>query len=101
MEQNTYRRKIQLIAGTTYSLSLPKEWVKKNKLKEKNEVVVIEKNDRTLVVSPDSIEEKELNDISLNIDNYTDNIDQILFALYYLGIENINFFSKKELIKDV
>ena len=29
-----HRRKIQLIAGTTYSISLPKEWVKKNHLKE-------------------------------------------------------------------
>ena len=28
------RRKIQLIAGTTYSVSLPKDWIRKNNLKE-------------------------------------------------------------------
>lgn len=94
------RRKIQLIAGTTYSVSLPKDWVKKNSLKEKNEVVMFENNDRTLVISPNSIKEKKLNSISLNIDDYVHDIDQILFALYYLGIEDINLFSKKELSKE-
>jgi len=96
-----YKRKIQLIAGTTYTVSLPKEWVRKNNLKEKNEILLHEKNDRTLIISPHSIEGKKLNEISLNIDEYAPNIDQILFAVYYLGIENISLFSKKELTKDV
>jgi len=96
-----HRRKIQLIAGTTYSVSLPKEWVRKNNLKEKNEILLYEKNDRTLVISPSTIEEKKLNELSLDVDKYASNIDQILFGVYYLGIENINLFSKKELTKDV
>src|SRR3989338_4913945 len=95
------RRKIQLIAGTTYSVSLPKDWIKKNSLKEKNELYIHEKNDRTLVISPNLVEEKRLSDISLNVDDYILNIDQILFALYYLGIENISLFSKNGLAKDV
>ena len=101
LPDNMHRRKIQLIAGTTYSLSLPKEWVKKNNLKEKNEVMISEKNDRTLVISPELINEKELNEISLNIDDYIADIDQILFAIYYLGIENVNLFSKKEITKEI
>ena len=96
-----HRRKIQLIAGTTYSVSLPKEWIRKNNLKEKNEILLYEKNDRTLVISPYAIEGKKLNEISLDIDKYISAIDQILFAVYYLGIENISLFSKKELTKDV
>ena len=96
-----HRRKIQLIAGTTYSVSLPKEWVRKNNLKEKNEILFYEKNDRTLVISPYAIEGKKLNEISFDIDKYISAIDQILFAVYYLGIENISLFSKKELTKDV
>src|SRR3989338_4338420 len=95
-----YRRKIQLVAGTTYSISLPKDWVRKNNLKEQNEVVMTEKNDRTLVLSSHASDEKELNSISLNIDEYVHDIDQILFAIYYLGIENITLFSKNELAKD-
>ena len=95
-----HRRKIQLIAGTTYSVSLPKEWVLKNRLRAKSEVLLHEKNDRTLVVSPSAMEEKKLNDISLEVDEYGTNIYQVLFALYYIGVENITLFSRKELGKD-
>lgn len=96
-----YRRKIQLVAGTTYSVSLPKEWVKKNRLREKTEVKLFEKNDRSLVISPELLEEKELTNISLNVDDYEDNIDQVLFSIYYLGIEKINLFSKKGFSKEL
>jgi phosphate transport system protein len=95
-----YKRKIQLIAGSTYTVSLPKEWVKKNRLKEKNEVSLYEKNDRTLIISPRSLEKSKMNKISLDIDRYAD-IDQMLFAVYQLGIEDILLFSKKEITKDV
>jgi len=96
-----HRRKIQLVAGTTYSVSLPKEWVKKNNLREKNEIILHEKNDRTLVISPHIIKENKLEEISLNVDDYPNNIDQMMFVVYYLGIENINLFSKKNFTKDM
>ncbi len=95
-----YKRKIQLVAGTTYSLSLPKDWVRKNNLKEKNQVEVYEKADRSLIISPNTIEEKALKEISLNIDEYVQNIDQVMFAVYYLGVETITVFSKSEITKD-
>ncbi len=95
-----YRRKIQLVAGTTYSISLPKEWVKKNNLKERHEVLMNEKNDRTLVLSPTLIESKKLDEISLYVDDYINNIDQIIFAVYYLGAETITLISKSGLTKD-
>ena len=95
------RRKIQLIAGSTYTISLPKEWVVKNKLKEKNEILIYEKGDRTLMLSPHSMESKKLEDISLNIDDHLSEINQVLFALYYLGIENISLFSKNDIAKEI
>src|SRR3989344_6826969 len=93
-------RKIQLIAGRTYSVSLPKQWVTKNKLKEQDEIAIYEKNVRTLIISPEKLAEKNLEKISINIENYGDNIDQILFALYYLGIEDIELYSKSEMPKE-
>ncbi|MBD3309977.1 AbrB/MazE/SpoVT family DNA-binding domain-containing protein [Candidatus Woesearchaeota archaeon] len=97
-----HRRRIQLIAGSTYSVSLPKEWVKKNNLREKDYLRLNEKSDRGLLITPDKEgTEKKQNEITLNIDNYLDYIEQILLAIYSLGIENINIFSKKELTKDV
>ncbi len=94
-------RKIQLIAGTTYSISLPKEWVLKNKLRESNEIVIYEKGDGNLVLSPKESQKKTPNEISLEVEGYKDNIDQILFALYYIGIENITLYSKKDFPKEL
>ena len=95
------RRKIQLIAGSTYSVSLPKEWVLKNNLKKGNEINFYEKNEGNLLISASSITKKETNEIALNIDEYISSIDQIVFALYYLGIENINLFSKRGMARDI
>jgi phosphate uptake regulator len=95
------RRKIQLVAGTTYSVSLPKEWVRKNNLGAKDEIIFSEKSDRSLVIFPRGKSDKILNEITLNVDEYQDTIDQILFAIYYLGVESIKLFSKEELSKEV
>ena len=92
-------RKIQLIAGSAYSITLPKDWVIKNGLKEKHEVSITEKNDMTLIVSPTKISDKRIDSISLDIGDYSDNLEQALFTLYYLGIENINLLTKTEIDK--
>ena len=94
-------RKIQLIAGTTYSVSLPKEWVRKNKLQAKDEVSVHEKNDSTLVISHAAIERQKMDEISLDIDEYIPSIDRVLFAVYNLGFEKIRLFSKEAITKDL
>ncbi len=94
-------RKIQLIAGTTYTLSLPKQWVLKNHLKQGNDIYVHEKDDGTITIFPREIKKNSLNDISFNIDEYNKtNISQILFSLYYLGVESITLFSKSEFSKE-
>jgi phosphate transport system protein len=92
-----FRRKIQLIAGTTYSVSLPKDWIRKNGLKEKDEIVIEEQGDRSLVLSSDLKEGKKLKEISLNVEELGENLVQTIFAVYYVGVENITLFSKKPL----
>lgn len=95
------KRKIQLIAGSTYSISLPKEWIKANNLKEQDEIEIIERDDKNLIISPQIAKERLINEISINVEEYLENIDQILFAIYYLGIETINIFSEKEITKNL
>lgn len=90
------KRKIQLIAGTTYSVSLPKEWIKKNNLKQKNEVELTELNDFSLIIN--AFEKNQIQkNISLNLDELNENTEQILFAVYYLGAETITVYSKNKL----
>ncbi len=93
-----FRRKIQLVGGSSYTISLPKEWVTRNKLKEKDEVTISEKGDKTLIIGEEKKE--ELQEIEFNVDEYK-NIKQILFGLYYIGIEKITFYSKTKINKDV
>ena len=94
----TVRRKIQLIAGSTYSVSLPKEWVLQNNLKEKEEVYITKKSDRSLVIFPELSEKVGQRDtFEFVIEDYKVDLTQILFVLYYLGFENITITSKKEL----
>jgi phosphate uptake regulator len=97
-EQETYRRKIQLVAGVTYTLSLPKKWVQKQKLKDKDELSITESGDGSLMISPHMHSSKaKIGAFHLDIDAYTEDISQMLFVLYYLGAEDIVVFSKKEI----
>ncbi len=97
-----YQRKIQLIAGTTYSVSLPKEWVKSNNLKEKSVVSIKALNDQSLLIFPSNKgDEEDDKTFTLNIDKYGLDIDQILFSLYYRGFEEIILFSEKEMTEEV
>ncbi len=95
-----YRRKIQLVAGTTYSLSLPKEWVKKNHLKEKQDVLIYEEEDNSLHIRKDILQIQKREKITLCVDEYPTTIGRILFELYYLGFETIELFSKNAITKD-
>jgi len=95
------KRRIQLVAGSTYSVSLPKEWVIANRLKEKNEVLIYERQDKTLVLSANPVEKMQMREIELNIDEHPQDIHQIIYAVYYLGIETIVLTSEKDLTKEV
>jgi len=94
-----HTRKIQLIAGTTYTISLPKDWITKNDLREKDDLNIYENDDRTLLITSRDKAKQVSDSISINIDKYVENVDHILFSLYYMGIENITLFSKDELTK--
>ncbi len=98
MIKEMYRRKIQLVAGVTYTVSLPKEWVKKNNLGNKGEVTLSESSDGSLLVSPHAhAKSNKIETFELDVDAYKEDLGQILFVLYYLGAQNINIFSKHDL----
>jgi len=57
---NYITRKIQLTGGSTYIVSLPKEWVKALSLKAGDEVQIMEDSDLKLVVIPKNGDRKEV-----------------------------------------
>ncbi|MBN1544028.1 phosphate uptake regulator PhoU [Candidatus Woesearchaeota archaeon] len=93
-----HQRKVQLIAGTTYTVSLPKSWVRQHNVSHKSRVSIEEKEDGTLLLSPGSgSQSTDKESISINIDDQEQNISHIIFAAYYMGYENIRLFSRKEM----
>lgn len=93
------RRKIQLVAGTTYVVSLPKQWVVKNGLKQKEEVLIDEAADGKLHISTDEVHEKNVRELEISIDEYGDTIGQMLLSSYYLGTETIILRSNNAISK--
>lgn len=93
-------RKIQLVAGSTYSVSLPKEWVRRNGLKEGKEIHFNENGDGSLSFFLSEFNKNRPSKLSFDIDQYTDGIDQLLFATYYSGISEILLDSKNGISKD-
>ncbi len=56
---NEEQRKLQVTGGSTFILSLPKEWAIKNKLKRGSSMLVREEEDGSLCVMPSSFPKKE------------------------------------------
>ncbi|NCN86622.1 phosphate uptake regulator PhoU [archaeon] len=90
-----YTRKLQFVAGSTYSISLPKEWVKDFNLKPQQLLNLVEM-ETGLLISPENVSLSS-NEISFSLDEMNSGINQILISSYYYGFEKINFYSKSEI----
>ncbi len=53
------QRRLQLTGGSTYILSLPKEWITRNQLKKGSLIALSEEDDGTLKVIPSKLEKQE------------------------------------------
>jgi len=59
IEKNEEQRKLQVTGGSTYILSLPKEWVTRNQLKKGSLMVLSEEDDGSLSLFPSKLEKQE------------------------------------------
>ncbi len=89
-------RRIQFVGGSSFSVSLPKDWVRQNNLSKNSEVTIVQRSDGGLLILPKK-QEKKSKQISINIDNYKPGLKNILFATYYLGVDDVNIYSNNEL----
>jgi phosphate uptake regulator len=60
--KNEQQRKLQITGGSTYILSLPKDWVTRNQLKKGSAMVLSEEDDGSLLIKPSKVEKKEKQD---------------------------------------
>ncbi len=83
-------RKLQMIGGKTYAVTLPKEWAKNAGIAPKDVMFIEEKDSETLILkTSQSTDTCNIDRIFLNTDDYKENLAQVFFASYYLGIETI------------
>jgi len=60
--RNEEQRRLQLTGGSTYILSLPKEWVIRNQLKKGSTIILSEADDGTLSIVPSKLEKQDKKD---------------------------------------
>jgi phosphate uptake regulator len=72
------QRKLQVTGGSTFILSLPKEWATKNELKRGSSMVVREEDDGSLSISPASFPKKEKQDEAYIKASLNDNPDAVM-----------------------
>jgi phosphate uptake regulator len=77
-DQNEEQRKLQITGGSTYILSLPKDWVTKNQLKKGNSMVLREEDDGSLSILPSKLEKKEKQDEAFIRVGSSENPDAII-----------------------
>ena len=77
-KQNEEQRKLQVTGGSTFILSLPKEWAVRNELKRGSSMVVREEDDGSLSVAPSKFTKKEKQDEAFIKTTVTDNPDAIM-----------------------
>jgi len=90
-KQNEEQRKLQVTGGSTFILSLPKEWAIRNELKRGSSMVVREEDDGSLSIAPSKFIKKEKQDEAFIKASMNDNPDAVMRTAIsaYLGGYNI------------
>ncbi|WP_338604255.1 phosphate uptake regulator PhoU [Sulfolobus tengchongensis] len=90
MEKNL-RRRIQKIKGGSYIITLPPEWIRRNNLDAKSEVLVIQKDGELLIKPIRKYSSKKI----INLDEVDIETVKYLINVYYMqGISEIEIISQ-------
>lgn len=90
---NEEQRKLQVTGGSTFILSLPKEWAIKNELKRGSSMLVREEEDGSLCVMPSTFPKKEKQEEAYIRVSQVDNPDAIMrtaISAYLSGYNILN-----------
>jgi len=98
---NEEQRKLQVTGGSTFILSLPKNWATKNELKRGSSMIVREEDDGSLSVAPSSFPKKEKQDSAFIRVGQNDNPDAIMrtaISAYLTGYNVLHIRSQGQKI---
>jgi phosphate uptake regulator len=87
-KRNEEQRRLQVTGGSTYILSLPKEWVTRNQLKKGSLMVLCEEDDGSLSITSSRFEKKERKDeafIRVSSNDIPDAVMRKAISAYLVG----------------
>lgn len=92
-------RRVQLIGGSTYVVSLPKKWVKDSQVEKKSEIGLIPQSNGYLIVvpKPKILEEQKEGIVSVRDGDDKKFISRSIIARYLNGCDIIRIISAKRL----
>ncbi|MCS7133412.1 MAG: AbrB/MazE/SpoVT family DNA-binding domain-containing protein [Candidatus Caldarchaeum sp.] len=85
------RRAIQLTGGSSYVVTLPKEWVERMGLSKGSTVLLKPTEDGGIVVYPEKVVEKQLSEVEIPL---TPDVNQLIVGAYLYGYSLIKIVSK-------
>jgi phosphate uptake regulator len=91
--ENEAQRKLQITGGSTFILSLPKDWVTRNQLRKGSTMTLREEDDGSLSVMPLNLEKMEKRDAAFIRVSSSDNSDAVMrkaIAAYLAGYNNLH-----------
>jgi len=90
-------RKLQKIRGGSFTISLPKDWIEKRKLKRGEQMAVSQEEDGSLRIYPVSEPFEKTYEVTLNLEDYPDlrALEYCIGTYYIQGTNKINIVSKQ------
>lgn len=91
------RRKVQLTGTSTLTVSIPREWARRNGVSQGSELYFSEAEDGSLIVC--TREEQKKREIVLNVDSFDngEELQRAFLAKYLAGFDSIKFTSKERI----
>jgi phosphate uptake regulator len=81
-------RKVQLTGGSTYTISLPKQWADEHGIEAGRQLYLHSNDDASLVIRAAPPEESDTSTARVTVDNYAeDNLRRTVQALYAVGLD--------------
>ncbi|NHJ40172.1 MAG: phosphate uptake regulator PhoU [Asgard group archaeon] len=93
------KRKIQLTGKSTYTVSLPREWITRYNIDQGEELSILEQADGTLLISKGVLSTLKEKEIVIDIDKIDDInlLEKIIISKYLAGFSKITIRSRNDI----
>lgn len=93
------KRKIQLTGRSTYTISLPREWIERFKIEQGDELSILEQADGNLLIAKGNLTTSKEKETEIDLDKIADSsiLEKIIISKYLAGFTKIVISSRNEL----